>query len=137
MGGGGMGGAGPILFTDFRYHNLGLPKNTEFPLTSNPVDLGLGAILRIAAENGKFKTVHLRNIALTGPYMHNGLLKTLKDVVHFYNTRDIPGLWPAPEVPQNVERRLVGNLGLTNAQEDDIVAFLRTLTDGFTPPPAP
>jgi cytochrome c peroxidase len=137
MGGGGMGAGGPILFTDFRYHNLGLPKNTEYPLTSNPVDFGLGAILGVAAENGKFKTEHLRNIALTGPYMHNGLLKSLKDVVHFYNTRDIPGLWPAPEVPQNVERTLVGNLGLTNAQEDDIVAFLLTLTDGYTPPPAP
>lgn len=131
-----MGGGGstrPILFTDFRYHNLGLPKNTEFPLTSNPVDLGLGGILNISTENGKFKTAHLRNIALTGPYMHNGLFKSLKDVVHFYNTRDIPGLWPAPEVPQNVEREHVGNLGLTSAEEDAIVAFLLTLTDGYTP----
>lgn len=135
MGGGGMGGgAGPVLFTDFRYHNLGLPKNTEFPMTNNPVDLGLGGVLGITGENGKFKTPHLRNIALTAPYMHNGLLKTLKDVVHFYNTRDIPGLWPAPEVPQNVETQLVGNLGLTDAEENDIVAFMMTFTDGYVPP---
>lgn len=137
MGGGGMGGGtGTVLFTDFRYHNLGLPKNTEFPFSQNPgvIDLGLGGVLGISGENGKFKTPHLRNIALTAPYMHNGLLKTLKDVVHFYNTRDIPGLWPAPEVPQNVETQLLGNLGLTDAEENDIVAFMLTFTDGYTPP---
>jgi cytochrome c peroxidase len=139
MMGGGMGGAAtaaPVLFTDFRYHNLGLPKNTEFPFNMQPpgqVDLGLGGVLGIASENGKFKTEHLRNIALTGPYMHNGVLKSLKEVVHFYNTRDVAGLWPAPEVPQNVDTRLLGNLGLTGAQEDAIVAFLMTLTDGYTP----
>jgi len=135
---GGMmgGGSAPVLFTDFRYHNLGLPKNTEFPYSQNPgvIDLGLGGVLGIARENGKFKTPHLRNIALTAPYMHNGLLKTLKDVVHFYNTRDIPGLWPAPEVPQNVNTTLLGNLGLSDAQENDIVAFMMTFTDGYTPP---
>lgn len=137
MGGGMMGGGGgPVLFTDFRYHNLGLPKNTEFPFDQNPdsIDLGLGGVLDIAGEHGKFKTSHLRNIALTAPYMHNGLLKTLKDVVHFYNTRDIPGLWPVPEVPENVDNALLGNLGLTDAQENDIVAFMMTFTDGYTPP---
>lgn len=121
------------LFTDFTYHNLGLPKNTEFPMQDNPVDYGLGAILGVATENGKFKTPHLRNIAMTPPYMHNGLLKTLKDVVHFYNTRDIPGLWAAPEVPANLETALVGDLGLTDAEENAIVAFMMTLTDGYTP----
>jgi len=136
MGGGMGGGAGTVLFTDFRYHNLGLPRNDEFPFNQNPgaIDLGLGGILGIDRENGKFKTPHLRNIALTAPYMHNGLLKTLKDVVHFYNTRDIPGLWPAPEVPQNVNTQLLGNLGLTSADEDDIVAFMLSFSDGYTPP---
>lgn len=135
--GGMMGGGGArVLFTDFRYHNLGLPKNTEFPFNQNPdsIDLGLGGVLNIAGENGKFKTPHLRNIALTAPYMHNGLLKNLKDVVHFYNTRDIPGLWPAAEVPENTDNTLLGNLGLTDAQENDIVAFMMTFTDGYTPP---
>jgi len=132
MGGGNTGT--PVLFTDFRYHNLGLPKNLEFPMTDNPVDIGLGGVLGIEAENGKFKTPHLRNIALTAPYMHNGLLKTLKDVVHFYNTRDIEGLWPEPEVAENVNTTLLGDLGLSNAEEDAIVAFMMTLTDGYTPP---
>ncbi len=138
MGGGrgmGMGGSSsePILFTDFRYHNLGLPKNTEYPLEQQPIDRGLGGELGIAAENGKFKTPHLRNIALTPPYMHNGVLKTLKEVVHFYNTRDIPGLWNPPEVPENMETRRMGNLGLSSRDEDAIVAFMMTFTDGYVP----
>jgi cytochrome c peroxidase len=75
-------------------------------------------------------------------YMHNGYLKSLKEVVHFYNTRDSvcptpndPNVkktcWPAPEVMQN-EDPTVGNLGLSDQDEDDIVAFLETLTDGYT-----
>ncbi|MCF6211799.1 MAG: hypothetical protein L3K24_14250, partial [Gammaproteobacteria bacterium] len=76
---------------------------------------------------------HLRNIAMTPPFMHNGLLKTLKEVVHFYNTRDIPGLWNPPEVAKNIETRLLGNLGLTSSEEDAIVAFMLTFTDGYTP----
>ncbi len=125
----------PVLFTDFKYYNLGLPKNTEYPfnLQDSPADLGLGGILNIDSENGKFKTSHLRNIAKTAPYMHNGLFKTLKEVVHFYNTRDIPGLWEAPEVPENMETRLLGNLGLSSAQEDAIVAYMMTFTDGYIP----
>jgi cytochrome c peroxidase len=76
--------------------------------------------------------------------MHNGYFKSLKEVIHFYNTRDkLPRCpqgaqgekltcWPAPEVPQNMDTT-IGNLGLTNEQEDQLVAFLRTLTDGYKP----
>ena len=128
------GGKNPDVFSDFSYHNIGLPRNTEFPysLISNPeADLGLGAVLNNAKYNGQFKTSGLRNISATGPYMHNGILKTLKEVVHFYNTRDIAGMWPAPEVPENLDGKFVGDLGLTDAEEDDIVAFMQTLTDGY------
>ena len=63
----------PPLFTDFSYDNLGIPKNTEFPLNPDaPVDLGLGPIVGDPAENGKFKVMTLRNIQLTEPYAHNG-----------------------------------------------------------------
>jgi cytochrome c peroxidase len=78
--------------------------------------------------------------------MHNGYLKSLKAVVHFYNTRDTLGrcssdldpgagvtCWPAPEVSENIDTT-VGNLGLSDTEENQIVAFLKTLTDGFTPP---
>ena len=80
-------------------------------------------------------------------YMHNGYLKSLKEVVHFYNTRDLYKArggtcptgtekltcWPPPEVSANVDTT-IGNLGLTDKEEDQIVAFLRTLTDGYTRP---
>lgn len=126
----------PALFTDFKYHNIGLPKNTVYPfnlLSPTFVDIGLGETTKDARDNGKFKTPHLRNIALTGPYMHNGVLTTLKEVVHFYNTRDIPGTWPAPEYPATVSGSFLGDLGLTDAEEDALVAFMMTFTDGYTP----
>jgi cytochrome c peroxidase len=125
----------PPLFTDFTYDNLGVPRNMEYPyylMDPSPYpDPGLGKIVNDPAQNGKFKVMTLRNIALTAPYSHNGYFKTLKDIVHFYNTRDIPGMWPAPDVPETVNKTELGNLGLTDQEEDDIVAFLLTLTDGY------
>jgi cytochrome c peroxidase len=70
--------------------------------------------------------------------MHNGVFKTLEQVVHFYNTRDVPGeKWAPPEVPVNVNRELfegkpMGNFALDREDEAAIVAFLKTLTDGWT-----
>ena len=62
--------------------------------------------------------------------MHNGVFKSLKEVVHFYNTRDVES-WPPPEVSDNVNAEELGNLGLTDAEEDAIVAFMKTLSDGY------
>ena len=126
----------PVLFTDFKFHNIGLPRNREYPLDSQPEDvrdLGLGAVLGDPKQNGKFKNPHLRNVALTAPYMHNGVLKTLKEVVHFYNTRDVAGLWPVPEVPETMDGNFMGNLGLSDSDEDALVAFMMTFTDGYDP----
>ncbi len=130
----------PPLFSDFSYDNLGVPKNPEnphylLPRELNPagldfVDLGLGTTVKDAAENGKFRVPTLRNASLTGPYMHNGLFKTLFSVVAFYNSRDIAP-WPPPEVKENVNREEMGNLKLTNAEMEDIVAFLHTLSDDW------
>ena len=129
----------PPLFTDFTYDNLGVPKNVEYPLDPNaPVDLGLGAVVGDPDEDGKFKVMTVRNIGLTAPYAHNGLFKSLKEIVHFYNTRDVPGAlqkgedWPAPEVPYTVNADELGNLGLSDDDEDALVEFLKTLNDGFT-----
>jgi cytochrome c peroxidase len=94
------------------------------------VDLGLGGVLNNPEEHGKFRVPTLRNIARTGPYMHNGLFSTLREVVLFYSARDV-GPWPPPEVPQNVNREELGNLGLTAREIDDIVTFMETLTDGY------
>jgi cytochrome c peroxidase len=79
-------------------------------------------------------------------YGHNGYFKSLKEIVHFYNTRDVlercegkpdpgPGVncWPAPEVSANLNREELGNLGLTDSEENAIVSFLGTLTDGYVP----
>jgi cytochrome c peroxidase len=110
------------------------------------VDPGLGGFLAthpnsdwqaMAGENmGKHKVPTLRNVA-KGPgkgfpkaFMHNGVFKTLEEVVHFYNTRDVE-TWPAPEVTANVNTDELGNLGLTPDEEAAIVAFMKTLSDGY------
>lgn len=133
----------PPLFTDFSYDNLGVPKNpdnlfyqqiVEFnPAGTDFIDLGLGAALNPASEEnlGKFKVPTLRNIGLTAPYMHNGVFKTLQDVVSFYNSRDIDARWGEPEELRNMNTEELGNLGLTAQEEADIVAFLQTLNDGY------
>jgi cytochrome c peroxidase len=115
--------------------------------------------------DGQMQTSSARNVAMVpakcgsteapGPYFqkeffHNGYIKSLKQLVHFYNTRDVypfnvtsghcpPGTiekvncWPEPEVKNN-EDMTVGSLGLTDQEEDQVVAFLETLTDGYTTP---
>jgi cytochrome c peroxidase len=139
---------GEPLFTSFAHQNIGIPKNPDnpyykLPRSLNPdgknyVDRGLGAILKDPRQDGKFKIPSLRNCAVTAPFMHNGVLDTLEDAVHFINTRDVE-YWPPSEVPANVYRLMppapgdFGRLGLTEQQEDDIVAFLTTLTDGYQP----
>lgn len=138
----------PPLFTDFTYDNLGVPVNPEvYALAGGaPPDLGLGAIVGDPAENGKFKVMTLRNIGLTGPYTHNGLFTTLKEITHFYNARDRlplcdvvnnpkPGnnCWPESEVPATVNIDELGNLGLSDKDEDALVEFMKTLSDGYMP----
>ena len=144
------GGFLPPLFTDFSYDNLGLPRNINIPGDPEP-DPGLGGRSDIAANDpngeqlGKHKVMGLRNIAVTAPYMHNGVLATLKDVVHFYNARDAkpricpdindPGFatecWPKPEIAQNVNDEELGDLGMNDQDELALVAFMQTLTDGY------
>jgi cytochrome c peroxidase len=102
------GGFIPPLFTDFTYDNLGVPKNPEIAdLTGNEAeDVGLaaGALDGNTEAYGLFQVMTIRNIGLTSPYAHNGLFKTLKEITHFYNTRDVAGSlpkgesWQPPEV---------------------------------------
>lgn len=120
------------LFTDFTYDNLGVPSNPKILALKGAdfVDVGLGATVG-SAENGKFKVPSLRNVEKTAPYMHNGFFSDLKEVVNFYNTRDVDSKWAAPEVAENVNADELGDLKLTDEEVDAIVAFLRTLTDGY------
>jgi cytochrome c peroxidase len=164
-----------------RYIDLGLgailyPQQNLPPGNIGPHGDGRGDFLE---ANGEFRVPSLRNVDkrpypdFVKCYMHNGVFKSLKDVVHFYNTRNLtrrgeiidlanatpyanlksPPLWPMPEYPSavtlqnpaghpNSRAARVGNLGLTDQEEDDLVAFLQTLSDGyFTPvrrrPPPP
>ena len=157
-------GGEPPLFTDFTFDNLGVPKNPDNPFYdmdevllddgtpvnpagANWIDPGLGGFLStrpewsgFAAENmGKHKVPTLRNVDkrpgndTPKAFVHNGVFKSLEEVVHFYNTRDVEN-WPEPEVPENVNTDELGDLGLTPAEEAAIVAFMRTLSDGYTPP---
>jgi cytochrome c peroxidase len=116
-------------------------------------------------NDGRMQTSSARNVAMTpaqcptteapGPYFqkeffHNGYIKSLKQLVHFYNTRDVfpfnvtsghcpagttekVDCWPMPEVKNN-EDMTIGKLFLSDTEENQIVAFLQTLTDGFTRP---
>jgi cytochrome c peroxidase len=133
----------PPMFTDFTYDNLGLPVNPEIAVligAPQPVDVGLGAVVGDVNEDGKFKVSTLRNLDATPPFTHNGFFETIDEVVHFYNTREVPGAgpggadWPAPEVPATVNNTELGNLGLTVDDEVALSAFIRTLSDGFVPP---
>jgi len=83
------------------------------------------------SENGKFKVPTLRNVLHSAPYGHNGYFRTLQEIVHFYNTRDVPGEgWPTPEYDEGtVNRDELGKLGLSRQQENAIVSFMKTLTD--------
>jgi cytochrome c peroxidase len=140
----------PPLFTDFEYYNIGTPKNTQNPYyLTNPtfVDLGLGGFLqkstnpvwKSAAKNnmGKFKTPTLRNIAKGSNkrFMHNGAFTSLDQVVDFYNTRDDSksrGRWPKPEYEDNLQKGWMGNQGLSKKQVTAVVAFMKTLNDGWS-----
>jgi cytochrome c peroxidase len=133
-----------MAFTD-----LGLGATLAGPNNPNPTQWRQYAPL----YNGFFKVPTLRNVDMrpradfVKAYMHNGYLKSLNEVVHFYNTSQAlphcsqgsPGekvsCWPTPEVPNNVTT-LIGNLGLSSSEENDLVAFLQTLTDRFSTSPA-
>ncbi|BHH85492.1 cytochrome-c peroxidase [Desulforhopalus sp. 52FAK] len=121
------------VFTNFSYHNIGIPINPI--LEDNPIDLGLGGFLATVEEiddaelqNGKFKVPTLRNVALTAPYGHNGYFATLQDIIRFKNSRDI-AQWDFPEVNENINDKDLGNIGMTSQEIDDLVAFLFTLSD--------
>jgi len=129
------------LITDHSYDNLGVPENTTLRglngVGSGAKDKGLRTQVGNPSLDGTFKVPSLRNVAVTGPYMHNGVFKNLKTVIHFYNTRDIGGLNPEDnntvfkiaEVPSTVNHTELGELGLSDAEEDALVAFLKTFTD--------
>jgi cytochrome c peroxidase len=105
----------------------------------------------VPETRGRFKVPTLRNVDkrphsdFVKAYGHNGYFKSLKAIVHFYNTRDVlprcmpndpregTGCWPTPEEAANMNTSKVGHLGLSDSEEDALVSFMQTLTDGFMP----
>ena len=150
------------LFTDFSYDNLGVPRNPALAQNSDPAFFDLGLCARSGGDMAKrtdlcgaFKVPSLRNVALRGALFHNGRFGNLKDAVTFYVQRDTsPEKWysrladgsvdkfddlPAAyranvnnsEVPYN--RRPGDAPALSDSEIDDVVSFLATLTDGYSP----
>jgi cytochrome c peroxidase len=110
------------LLSDFGYDNLGVPSR-------GVKDLGLGA-QKGFEEMGKFRAPSLRNIELTAPYMHNGAIATLREVMEFYNKRDLePGRWGATDYPETVNKEDMGDLGLTDQQVADLTELMAAFTD--------
>jgi len=105
-------------FTADRFKNIGLYNGTTL------TDAGRFEVTRDSAQLGFFKVPGLRNVAITAPYMHNGMFKTLREVIQYYNN-------PDAIVHDGIKRDLSLNtpLNLTATEIDELEAFLKTLTD--------
>jgi cytochrome c peroxidase len=156
----------PPLFTDTQYEALGVPRNASLPFNKNPLsfDLGLcGPVRKDLAHQtqycGMFLTPTLRNVDRRSVFFHNGVYHTLKQVLDFYNLRDtapdkiyphdangklaqyndIPSVYQGnidtTDAPFN--RRVGDALPMTDQDIRDIIAFLHTLDDGYTPSSKP
>lgn len=150
------GDGSPALLTDFSYDNLGVLPNQQIPdhpeadavLLGNPnLDAVRGEPSSLAEVEGRQKVMSLRNIELTAAYMHNGVFKTLEEVIHFYNTRDVlpeceepsditnpesgKTCWPKGEFYDTRNVAELGNLGLSEQDEADLVAYMKSFTDNY------
>ncbi len=141
----GLGGFLQTLVADAAWRDLPY-------VTPGVAALSADTLASLAVANrGKHRAPTLRNVdkrphpEFVKAYGHNGYFKSLKAIVHFYNTRDVlprcptdltevealaQGCWPAPEVAENLNTTELGKLGLADSEEDAVVAFLRTLSDG-------
>ncbi|MGB0671964.1 MAG: cytochrome-c peroxidase [Rhodospirillales bacterium] len=140
-------GAEQETFSTYDYHNIGVPANPALlkaaGVAADAVDDGLLANGAVddPAMRGRFKVPSLRNVAVTGPYMHNGVFADLRTVVEFYNKYNLPeGVpvtnpetgqpWEAPEVAENISlTELRKGRALDAKRIDALVAFMKTLTD--------
>lgn len=127
------------IFSDHLYHNIGVPSASAM----DKPDEGLANNLKVSRKNGigKFRTPSLRNVAVTSPYMHNGVFKKLETAVHFYNkhivNRESAKINPETEIPYgapDIEENIALNLlqkgqPLSKDKIAALLAFLKTLTD--------
>jgi len=158
-------GGRPPVFTDYDFANVGVPRNGRIPANRDPAyfDLGLcGPARRDLLDKreycGFFRSPTVRNVALRDAFFHNGVFTSLREVMHFYVQRDLhpEQFYPRnpdgsvhkyddmpPGYPVNIDRdapldRAPGAApALTEAEIDDVIAFLATLTDGYVAPGTP
>lgn len=146
----------PPLFTDYQYEALGVPRNGALAANRDPrfTDLGVCGPLRRDLRSqtqfcGMFGTPTLRNVATRHVFFHNGRYHTLREVLDFYDFRavapqriysktsyeDLPAKYASnvDVVDAPFDRRIGEKPPLTSRDEDDVIAFLRTLTDGYRP----
>lgn len=141
------------IFTSFEYHNIGVPENSHLREVNGVVDPDFGLALNpsvianddVEISKGKFKVPTLRNVAITAPYMHNGIFNQLDTVIRFYEHAKKRALeqadasvnpetqlpWGAPEVDANISNTELGrnDKPLGDTEVDALVCFLMTLTD--------
>lgn len=106
-------------FDNRRFINIGLDP------AGNIADIGREAVTGNPNDRGKFKTVSLRNIAVTPPYMHDGRFNSLDQVLNFYNN----GIQPSPTLDPGLQNAAQNGMGLSPQDRQDIINFLHTLTD--------
>ena len=136
------------MFTDYGYDAIALPRNRELPANADPTRFDLGLCERKDDQKlcAAFRTPSLRNVALRESFGHNGVYKTLREVVTFYARRAVAPdrVYPAGQRFDDVPARYRGNVNiyapvynrregaaqpLSDSEIDDVVAFLGTLTD--------
>ena len=109
-------------FTGDEFRNIGLYDGTTL------TDQGRFAITQDSSDLGKFKVPGLRNVALTAPYMHNGMFETLEEVIDYYSNP-----YDFVAKPINMDTLMIEPLNLTTQQKEDLVNFLHALTDEVIP----
>lgn len=140
-------GAAGETFSNYEFRNIGVPVNHAVRavngVPADHIDHGLldNPAIDDPAQDGKFKTPTLRNVAVTGPYMHNGVFQDLRTVVLFYNkynsrsakrqiNPETGAQWATPEVPHTLDlKELETGPALNDQRIDALVAFMKTLTD--------
>ena len=129
-------------FTNYEYHNIGTPANKTLRAKNGVKDIDKGLLanpnVKDVAQNGKHKVPTLRNVAVTAPYMHNGVFKDLKTVVEFYdkyNNKDrninseTNKTWDEAEVKETIALKELKANALTDRKVEALVAFMKLLTD--------
>ena len=129
-------------FTNYEYHNIGTPANKTLRAKNGVKDIDKGLLanpnVKDVAQNGKHKVPTLRNVAVTAPYMHNGVFKDLKTVIEFYdkyNNKDrninpeTNKPWDDAEVKETIALKELKANALTDRKVEALVAFMKLLTD--------